>query len=265
VKALDVLDSLERAFDAKGGYIVIREISVGSGIRRADAIALQMYRSRGIHLHGFEVKVSRRDWLAELADAAKADELVSVCEYFSVAAPAGIVDVAELPDAWGLFEVRGPDRRLFRVKAATKTDADPLSLPAAARLIARAMEGLRAPGAEALRAARDEGYKAGVESGIRQAPNPGGYDRDEHERLTARVAAFERASGVRLERWLDERRAERLGQAVRLVLETPEAVARLRGDLRRVARSIEALASEAERVRAPTFEEMPAAIEITSS
>ncbi len=34
--------------------------------RSADAIAMSLYKSRGYEVHGFELKISRGDWLKEL-------------------------------------------------------------------------------------------------------------------------------------------------------------------------------------------------------
>jgi hypothetical protein len=38
----------------------------GGAVRSADAVAMSLYPSRGLRLHGFEIKVSRSDWLHEL-------------------------------------------------------------------------------------------------------------------------------------------------------------------------------------------------------
>jgi hypothetical protein len=188
----EVLDSIERSFDAKGGYLVIREIALGvRDGRRADAIALQLYESRGIHLHGFEVKVSRSDWLRELKDAAKADELVRSGEYFSIVAAAGIVDPNELPTGWGLFEVRGADRRLHRVVAAARRDdPEPLSLVGNARILRRMIEALRAPGEVVRRELLEAEYLRGVKDG--EAP---GRPRDLRRRRAPEAAG--RGPGLR--------------------------------------------------------------------
>lgn len=55
---------------------------------------------------GFEVKVSRSDWLKELRRPEKALDALAWLDYWSVAAPPGIVREGELPAGWGLVEVR---------------------------------------------------------------------------------------------------------------------------------------------------------------
>src|SRR3954468_2546806 len=42
----------------------------------ADAIAMSLWRSRGLRLHGFEVKCSRSDWLYELKHPEKAESFI---------------------------------------------------------------------------------------------------------------------------------------------------------------------------------------------
>ena len=38
----------------------------GGHTRWADAVAMSLWPSRGLHLHGFEIKASRSDWVKEL-------------------------------------------------------------------------------------------------------------------------------------------------------------------------------------------------------
>lgn len=52
--------------------------------RTADAIAMSVWPSRGLHLYGFEVKVSRSDWLKELRTPEKADEICAFCDFWYV-------------------------------------------------------------------------------------------------------------------------------------------------------------------------------------
>ena len=54
-------------------------------------------------LHGHEVKVSRSDWLAELADPSKAEAWKRYCDRWWLVAPAGVVRDRELPQGWGLL------------------------------------------------------------------------------------------------------------------------------------------------------------------
>lgn len=73
--------------------------------RTIDAMALGLWPSRGMELHGYEVKVSRADFRREIADPAKMDAFAHVLDRFWIVAPRGIVPVNELPATWGLLEV----------------------------------------------------------------------------------------------------------------------------------------------------------------
>ncbi len=91
--------------------------AVGSGheiLRRADALAIDTL-SRSWAIHGFELKVSRGDFLRELANPQKAAavKLFCVCWWLVVPAPWKhvLLRLSELPEGWGLLEV-GPGKPL---------------------------------------------------------------------------------------------------------------------------------------------------------
>lgn len=73
--------------------------------RTADGIAMSLWPSRGLHLYGFEIKVSRSDWMKEVQDPAKAEAFARYCHVWQIVAPKGIVKVEELPPEWGLLEI----------------------------------------------------------------------------------------------------------------------------------------------------------------
>ena len=93
--------------------------------RTADYVAMDLWPSGGLRLHGHEVKVSRSDWLRELKDPSKAAEFVPYmnCWWIVVSDPR-IVRPGELPDDWGLMVMRGIE--LTVKKPAPKRDALPL-------------------------------------------------------------------------------------------------------------------------------------------
>lgn len=74
--------------------------------RRADFLALRLWGARVGHLLGFEVKVSRSDFLQELRDPEKRVPLEALCSACYFVAPRGVFDVGELPEGWGWLEVR---------------------------------------------------------------------------------------------------------------------------------------------------------------
>ena len=65
-----------RAFAGVAGYGVTPDGDWHSRtMRTADFIAQDTWEAQGLLLHGHEVKVSRADWLTELADPSKADAI----------------------------------------------------------------------------------------------------------------------------------------------------------------------------------------------
>ncbi len=93
--------------------------------RHADAVAMNMYPSRGLSLHGFEFKISKSDWKRELADPQKAEEIAQYCDLWSVVAGPGVVGPGELPVSWGLIEL--VNGKLRTRVAAAKHEAKPLT------------------------------------------------------------------------------------------------------------------------------------------
>ena len=77
--------------------------STGYVSRTADAVAMNLWPSRGMELHGFEVKVDRGDWLKELKSPEKATKIQQYCDRWWIVAPKEIVGPAELPSTWGLL------------------------------------------------------------------------------------------------------------------------------------------------------------------
>lgn len=65
-------------------------------------------------IHGFEVKVSRSDWLTELADPEKALAWSRFCHYFWLVAADKSIVRDDLPDGWGLLVPNGVSLRAAR-------------------------------------------------------------------------------------------------------------------------------------------------------
>lgn len=113
--------------------------SPGGGTKYADAVAMNLWKSRGHVVYGMEIKVSRGDWLRELKKPAKAEESVYRCcdAWYVVAAP-DVVKDGELPATWGYMEVQG-SRLVEKVKA-PKLGPVPLDRAFTASLMRRGFE-----------------------------------------------------------------------------------------------------------------------------
>jgi hypothetical protein len=94
--------------------------------RTADYVAMDLWPSKGLALHGHEIKVSRSDWLRELKEPEKAAEFIPYMNYWwLVASHPRIVRDGELPEGWGLMVMRGP--LLVVATRAPRRDAKPLT------------------------------------------------------------------------------------------------------------------------------------------
>lgn len=97
--------SMKRRYSAPEWSLVFE--FTGADGRRADAIAVNTFPSRNFKVLGFEFKSSRSDWLAEKREGAKSDYFVQcVDEWYVVAGRRGIVEERELPEGWGLLELK---------------------------------------------------------------------------------------------------------------------------------------------------------------
>lgn len=85
----------------------VRNAAGFDATRTFDAVAVNLWPSRGLAIHIFEVKVSRSDWKRELTKPDKAEDACRIADRFSIVAPAGCVKDGELPPEWGLIEVTG--------------------------------------------------------------------------------------------------------------------------------------------------------------
>lgn len=91
-------------------WAVLDELHDGTGAaanRRFDAVAFNCWPSHGFVRLGFEIKVTRGDFARELGDHAKRAALEKHChEVYFVVAP-GVCAPRDVPEPWGLLEVRG--------------------------------------------------------------------------------------------------------------------------------------------------------------
>ncbi|QAY70038.1 hypothetical protein [Xylanimonas protaetiae] len=87
---------------ASGAFVT--EIQAPEGSRRADALWVPLTIAGGYEIVGHEIKVSRSDVLAELADPTKAEPWAKHCTrwWLTVSDPA-LVAGLDIPEAWGIM------------------------------------------------------------------------------------------------------------------------------------------------------------------
>jgi hypothetical protein len=232
------LAALVRARFHPPEYAVLEEVPDATGYsksRTADALVMGLWPSRGLELHGCELKVSRSDWLRELKNPAKAEAFVPFCDrWWLVAGDAEIVQAGELPPTWGLLAAKGG--RLAVVVEAPKLEPQAPTRALLASLLRQVAAGVPNATIEAEVARR----LAEKEAALREARKAqAGRTQRRVEELEKAIAEFEEASGVPLSPW----NAGRCGDAVKALMDGG-----LEGQvcqLETIARSAEFLANHA--------------------
>jgi hypothetical protein len=119
-------------------YFEVADQSGGYTKRYADAVAMSIWPSRGYQIHGFEIKVSRSDFLSEMKQPEKSDPVSKYCDHWWLVTPPKLVDAAELPTNWGLMVLQKNGLRIK--KQAPKTRAESLDRGFAAALLRRSID-----------------------------------------------------------------------------------------------------------------------------
>ena len=88
-------------FNLTPGYSALIGVD-GSG--RIDALAVHCWPSEGHEIVGYEVKISRGDFLSEIKNPDKRRLAVKMCDEFYFAVPKGMVKLGEIPEDCGLVE-----------------------------------------------------------------------------------------------------------------------------------------------------------------
>ncbi len=234
----DLENLLGNRFSAPA-WAFLPQVRNGTGFlrttRTADAIAMGLWPSRGLHLNGFEIKVRRGDWLNELKNPEKAEEIASYCDFFWIAAPKEIVKIEEVPENWGLLIPHGSTMKV--AKEAKELKPDSLDRLFLAAILRRTQETL-APDAK-LTDARKKGFIEGVQD----ADNKFKYSKEDHDRLKKKVHEFEKNSGVHIDSWS----SGDVGDAVKMVL---------RGEHLRAKRSLKELLATSKEITKRIEEEL---------
>lgn len=170
----------------------------------ADAIAVNLWRSRGYKVIGFEVKTARSDWLRELKDPAKAERAAKFCHEFYVVADPGVVKPGELPLGWGLVEtcVRSEAPALISRNPSKMPEPKGITVALMMSIVRRASE--QGAGVTELAAARMLGVEQGIaEEKGRHASSPVQRMQDEIDRYKKRDAEFFEKTGIQINQWSD--------------------------------------------------------------
>lgn len=254
---MSLYEALRRRFKAPE-YGILFEVANATGgraRRRADAIVMGLWPSRGLLLEGIEIKTERSDWLREKKDPEKAEVIAGYCDRWWLATTKGVANLDEIPAGWGWLEMKG--KSLVQRKEAPISPPDK---PIDRLFLAALMRGMstvqgawipKSDIADEIALARDEAHENAKQSAEYRVAE---WKRKADD-LTRKIERFEEAAGIKIDRY----DPTPIGAAVKLVLagdarrnavELEDSLMRIQG----VARRIEvALAEyrEAHAVRCP--------------
>ncbi|WP_065089640.1 hypothetical protein [Acidihalobacter prosperus] len=215
------------------------EVADGTGAnqrRWADAVSINLWPSRGLEIHGFEVKVSRSDWIRELKNPEKSEPVQRYCDRWWIVAPEGVIREGELPPTWGQYEVQKGDA-LRQVAAAPKLESKPVTREFVAAMLRRA-SGIDENEVRAAVRAEVEKQRANDRTTIEREIK---LRTQKYERVMDHIATIERIAGVKLTEFTD---SEEIGRAIRAVQhlglnKTYGGLSSLRNDLRRMVGNLD--------------------------
>ena len=208
--------------------------------RTCDGIAMGLWPSEGLHLHGFEVKVSRSDWRKEMQDVTKSSAFSVYCHYWWIVAPKEAVKLEELPADWGLLSPVTANRVLRVQKPATfKATPEQPTVELLAGIFRACCQ--NSVSARELESARSEGYREGLKAADSRAKSSGDSELIRLRRLVKdheeAVAEFEEASGVPFRNW----NSTTVGKAVAMAMNVKTTTS-LRDELANANRKLQDLA-----------------------
>lgn len=223
VTAAQMEDRLRYRFAGNEWAILFNVRNAGGfeATRAADAIAIGVWPSTGHRILGFEIKVSRADWLRELKDPWKSEAFAKFCDRWSLVIPrADIVKPGELPDGWGVMVPHGHGLKVSH-EAKTRERVEPLDRGLLAAMLKRAST-------ITIEAGREH-YNRGLEDGKQRGHSDYKWKCEELDQLKAAIKEFEDASGVTINQWQGGRK---IGEAVKFVL--AGGLASIRRDIKRI-------------------------------
>jgi len=219
-KTKDVIYALRNKYDDQGwSYAFLQQVSNGTGNkcnRWCDALAVQLWESRGLEIIGFEVKVSRTDWIKELKHPEKADAIAKYChQWYLVVGDENIVQFGELPTTWGLM-VPHTKKSLKIVKPAVRNEKPKsVDMPFLCAVLRRAVT--QHTTKARLTEEHNRGYSDGFKDGKEEMQGRIKWRDERNNKIENQIEEFQKASGFSItEKWSEPKE---VGEAVKMVLD----------------------------------------------
>lgn len=218
-KTEQVINALRNKYDDNGwSYAFLEQVSNATGFkcnRWADAIAVQLWESRGLAITGFEIKVSRSDWVKELKHPEKADPIAKHCHsWYLVVGDKDIVQFGELPMNWGLMVPHTKTTLKIVKPAIINKNPEPVDLPFMCAILRRATQQLTDRAVK--NAEHNRGYDEGFKDGKKELDYLRESKNEQLDTLREKIKVFQKKSGVNIDDW--HYTPSQVGDAVRMVL-----------------------------------------------
>jgi hypothetical protein len=213
-----ILRALSKRFSPPE-WALLYEVHNGTGAsqrRSADGLAINLWPSRGMEIHGVEIKIHRSDWLRELKQPEKSADVQRFCNRWWIAAPPDVVLAGELPPTWGLLSLRG--RRLVAEIDAPRLEAEALDkvfVAAIGRRMTECVDKAKALARQEMMS--EDEYQRGYADGLARAAPELARVSDNLARLEAKVAQFREATGIEIDGYYG-RHGRGLGEAVKKLI-----------------------------------------------
>ena len=107
ITAKDILALLRDRYINAGEWVCASEVqrTTGWSDRRYDFVAMNCWKSNSYKIEVVEIKVSKSDLRRELEEPEKHNVMFDDIDYYSLAAPDKIIDMAVIPPKWGVYAV----------------------------------------------------------------------------------------------------------------------------------------------------------------
>lgn len=183
-------------------WVLLHELRNQTGYakqeRYADAVAFNMYPSRGQKVVGFEIKVSRADFKKELASPDKSAAIQRFCDHWYVVLGAADIyrpDEDVFPPTWGLL-VPAARGGLVEVKAAPQLDRQVYPHTFIMALLRNAAKSANRTFDQEYHRGYTEGLRVGSASTMSQHARSAEHFKAEHARLLRQIQEFAEKTGV---------------------------------------------------------------------
>jgi hypothetical protein len=199
-------DEIRKALDTRftqPEWALFFEVGNGTGYtcnRHADAIAMNMYPSRGLSIVGFEIKVSRADLKKELDSPNKAESIAQFCNEWYLAVPEGLIhDEDIIPAGWGIMECKKDQTIRVKKRPLFRTDVIPVTKEFTAALLRSSNKRDN----EEIGKIRHEAYEEYAKGRDKYAQHLLEIETDRLKKRLEYFERFEKATGESFRGWVD--------------------------------------------------------------